>query len=227
LEDLPGTWDAAGKYRHYQRMIKAVLRNTVIISSLGHLLVFGMFSFSFNSNKPSNLEPALVFWGQILPKAALDVRVGGPVSVPTINPKLDTVLPKILSQESSLSINYSLKPRTELAFNTEKPAFIPPDVFPEFAPEKKDSPIMFHPLLPYQLQLYFKDRQAVHIELMFNIVSSKEKNSILIKRKISSGNLEADLLSSRYINHYLFIQQSRFSRDNWQTVKIDLSTKND
>jgi hypothetical protein len=208
-------------------MIRAVLKNTILISSLGHLLVFGMFSFSFNSNKPGNLEPALVFWGQILPKAALDFRALGSVSAPAINPKLDTVLPKRLSPESSLATSYSLKPGVEVPFVTEKPAFIPPDVIPEFVPEKKDSPIMFHPLLPYQLQLYFKDRQAVHIELMFNIVSLRDKNSILIKRKISSGNLEADLLSSRYINHYLFIQQARFSRDNWQTVKIDLSTKND
>jgi hypothetical protein len=208
-------------------MIRAILRNTIIISSLGHLLVFGMFSFSLNSNKPGNLEPALVFWGQILPQAALDFRGLGPVAGPAINPKLDNVLPKRLSPESSLSMKYSLKPGVELSFNTEKPAFIPPDIIPEFVPKKKDSPIMFHPLLPYQLQIYFKDRQAVHIELMFNIVSLRDKNSILIKRKISSGNLEADLLSSRYINHYLFIQQSRFSRDNWQTVKIDLSTKND
>ena len=208
-------------------MIRAVLKNTVIISSLGHLLVFGMFSFSFNSYKPLNQEPTLVFWGQILPKAALDFRGPGRVTGPAINPKLDTVLPKRPSPESSLAINYSLKPRVELPFNIEKPAFTPPDVIPEFVPAKKDSPIMFHPLLPYQLQLYFKDRQAVHIELMFNIVSLRGKNSILIKRKISSGNLDADLLSSRYINHYLFIQQARFPRDNWQTVKIDLSTKND
>ncbi|MCX5708088.1 MAG: hypothetical protein NTY14_03800 [Candidatus Omnitrophica bacterium] len=208
-------------------MIRAILRNTVIISSLGHLLVLGMFSFSFNSSKPGNLEPALIFWGQILPKAALDFRGFGSDVRQAINPKLDTVLPKRLSPESSLSMKYSLKPGVELPFNTEKPAFTPPDVIPEFVPQKRDSPIMFHPMLPYQLQLYFKDRQAVHIELMFNIVSLREKNSILIKRKISSGNLEADLLSSRYINHYLFIQQARFSRDNWQTVKIDLSSKND
>jgi hypothetical protein len=198
-----------------------------MISSLGHLLFFGMFSFSFNPNKPGNQELPLVFWGQILPKAALDFRGLGTITGPAITPKLDTVLPNNPILESGLAINYSSKPRVELSFSVEKPAFIPPDVIPEFLPQRKDSPIMFHPLLPYQLQIYFKDRQAVHIELMFNIVSLGDKNSVLIKRKISSGNLEADLLSSRYINHYLFIQQARFPRDNWQTVKIDLSTKND
>jgi hypothetical protein len=208
-------------------MIKAVFKNAFVISSLGHLMVFGLFSFSFIQNKFGNQEPAMVFWGQILPKAGLDFRAMGIAPGPSINPKLDTVLPKSQSPESYLPLNYSLKPRIELPFNTEKPAFVPEDIIPEFRPQKKDSPLMFHPLLPYQLQLYFKDRQAVHIELMFNIVTLREKNSILIKRKISSGNLEADLLSSRYINHYLFIQQARFPRDSWQTVKIDLSTKND
>jgi len=47
----------------------------------------------------------------------------------------------------------------------------------------------------------------------------------VIKRKISSGNLEVDLLTMRYIGHYLFIQQKRFTPNNWQTVKIDLSEK--
>ena len=169
----------------------------------------------------------MVFWGQILPKAALDFQPLIQASGSGISPKLDTVLPKKNSPEPSLSLNYSLKPGVELPFNIEKSSFIPADIIPEVFLPKKDSPIMFHPLLPYQLQLYFKDRQAVHIELMFNIVSLSGKNSILIKRKISSGNLEADLLSSRHINHYLFIQQARFPRDSWQTVKIDLSPKND
>jgi hypothetical protein len=208
-------------------MIRAFFKNTVIISSLGHLLVFGMFSFSFYSNKPANQDLPLVFWGQILPKAALDSVKPASITGLAINPKLDNVLPKILIPEPSLTINYSLKPEVVLPISVEKPAFTPPRVIIDPPPQKKDSSIMFHPLLPYQLQLYFKDRQAVHIELMFNIVTLRDKNSILIKRKISSGNPEVDLLSSRYINHYLFIQQARFSRGNWQTVKIDLSTKND
>ncbi len=208
-------------------MIKAVLKNTLIISSFGHLMLFGLFSFSFDQSRLASHEPALVFWGQILPKAALDFNDPGPAPRLRIIPKLETVLPERQASGSYPVLDYSLKPQVECSFNAGKPAFVPADVIPEFRPKKKDSPIMFHPLLPYQLQLYFKDRQAVHIELMFNIVSGKEKNYIMIRRKISSGNLEADLLSLRYINHYLFIQQSRFARDSWQTVKIDLSTKND
>jgi hypothetical protein len=86
---------------------------------------------------------------------------------------------------------------------------------------------MFYPRLPYHFALYFKDRQTVHIELMFQVISGAQRNSILVKRRVSSGNLEADLLSMRYISRYLFIQQRGFAPNKWQTVKIDLSTAND
>ncbi|MGE5197021.1 MAG: hypothetical protein ACM3IL_00745, partial [Deltaproteobacteria bacterium] len=75
--------------------------------------------------------------------------------------------------------------------------------------------------------LYFKDRQAAHIELMFNVLPDGKSNSMDIKRKISSGNLEVDLLTMRYLSHYLFIQQAGFPANKWQTVKIELSPKND
>ena len=75
------------------------------------------------------------------------------------------------------------------------------------------------------IQLYFKDRQLAHIELAFNIISGQKINPVVVKRKISSGNLEADLLSMRYISHYLYIQQAAFPSDVWQEVKIELSPK--
>lgn len=170
----------------------------------------------------------MIFWGQILPKAALDVRSLMPLSGSRpAGEKLGTVLPKSSNLEFYMPAHYSLKPQVELNFYEHKASFMPPGAPVAPLPQKKSMPIMIHPLLPYQLQLYFKDRQAVHIELMFKIVSNGERDTILIERKISSGNLEADLLSSRYINHYLFIQQTGFARDTWQTVKIDLSAGND
>jgi len=92
-------------------------------------------------------------------------------------------------------------------------------------PKRKDSVIIFHPQLPYDFLLYFKDRQEVHIELLFKISRDLEDRSIVIKRKISSGNLEADLLAMRYIDHYLFLQQARLPLDSWRAVKIDLGLK--
>jgi hypothetical protein len=86
---------------------------------------------------------------------------------------------------------------------------------------------MFYPRLPEHFLLFFKDRQVVHIELMYNVAPRYKTNVITLKRKISSGNLEADLLSMRYIEHYLFIGQTKFVKNKWQTVKIDLSAKHD
>ncbi len=205
-----------------------ILKNTLVISSLGHLMAFGLFSFSFDQSKFQNQESSLIFWGQILPKAALDVKsLNTPLIGRAVSEKLETVLPKSPNLEFYMDAQYSLKPQVELNFNEQKTSFVPPSAPVAPLIQKKTLPIMIHPLLPYQLQLYFKDRQAVHIELMFKIVSNQEKDTILIERKISSGNLEADLLSSRYINHYLFIQQTGFPRNAWQTVKIDLSAGND
>jgi len=87
----------------------------------------------------------------------------------------------------------------------------------------RESFVMIHPPLPYELQLYFKDRQSVHLELAFMVVPHRSKKFIVLKRVISSGNLDADLLCSRYLGHYLFIEQERFAVNAWQTVRIDLS----
>ncbi len=132
-----------------------------------------------------------------------------------------------VSKEPFLSARYYLKPSIPLAFNTEKEVFKEKIAPLAFSLKRKEPQIIFHPLLPYSFTLYFKDRQVAHVELMFNLSSSGLHNSIEIKRKISSGNLEVDLLSKRYIGHYLFIQQARFTPNRWQSVKIDLSAKND
>jgi len=221
-------WPPIAKAISHKAMVWPPIAKAIIISSLGHLMVFSLFNFSFDQNRFKNQEAPLVFWGQILPKAALNFKDTKLTRGQEISPRLDNVLPKKPGPKLYSRMEYSLKPQVELAFNCEKSSFVPKDTgIIQPLPQKKDSPIMFHPLLPYQLQLYFKDRQAVHIELMFNIIARGKKNTILIQRKISSGNLEADLLSSRYINHYFFIQQARFPLNTWQTVKIDLSTKND
>jgi hypothetical protein len=169
----------------------------------------------------------LIFWGQILPKADLSIYQNNIVKKNRLfNNAVDTSILDNLNSEIFLASVYNLKPQVPVVFNNkEKSLPLRTAAAGLNIPERKESVIMFHPLLPYQLQLYFKDRQQVHIELMFNIIPGKEKNSILIKRKVSSGNLEADLLSVRYISHYLFIQQARFQPNNWQTVKIDLSTQ--
>jgi len=87
--------------------------------------------------------------------------------------------------------------------------------------KKTDSSLMFYPPMPYHFLLYFKDRQTAHMEVAFYI-SSKSK-VVGMKRMISSGNPEVDLLIMRNLNHFLNICKSNLKLGSWQTVKVDLS----
>ena len=87
--------------------------------------------------------------------------------------------------------------------------------------KKAESSIMFNPPMPYHFLLYFKDQHTAHMEISFYI-SSKGKIAG-IRRKISSGNPEVDLLVMRNFTHFLNLCKSNFGLDFWQTVKIDLS----
>ena len=205
------------------------LPKTILISLLGHITVFSIFSFSFGNRIPSINQARISFFGQILRNADLNNRPFTQNLYLGIKfgKKPDTLPLDKEAKEYTLFLPAYFKPQVTQAFSQDKIVFTPKATPPSFMQKKKEPVLMFHPSLPEHFLLYFKDRQTVHIELMFNIISTGKTNSIAIKRKISSGNLEADLLSMRYISHYLFIQQARFIPDNWQTVKIDLSTKND
>ncbi len=200
-----------------------VFRNTVVFSLLGHLTVFSLFSFSFGQRMPAANYAPVVFWGAILRSSDLVSRQQARLKLASPDTRL---LDKVVKESPAVSNAY-IKPAAALAFNTEKIPFIQKTSLAPFTGRRKEPVIMFYPHLPYHFLLYFQDRQAVHIEIMFNVLSREKANAVIIKRKISSGNLEADLFTLRYIGHYLFIQQSGFPKDNWQTVKIDLSTKND
>ncbi len=210
--------------------VNRLLKKTILISFIGHITVFSIFSFSFGNRIPKGDYAAVSFWGQLLSNH----QISQPVITKTkLNPALwldagwtrHYFPPKTQSQP--ILYGWWQKPPLNFAYTSEKPAFLqePKAVFSPI--KRKESTIIFHPLLPYSFTLYFKDRQVAHVELMYKIEPSGLKNSIEIKRKISSGNLEVDLLVSRYIGHYLFIQQKDIPAYNWQTVKIDLSAKND
>jgi hypothetical protein len=202
-----------------------IFKKTVFISLLSHLAVFGIFSFSFGPKIPAVNYAAVSFQGAILNSHDLISRpaFGAKGISRLFFKKADTRgLAKKKIDYPSLS-NYYFKPQLAPALSKQKVGFQPPPAATTFVPARKESVVMFYPPLPYHFMLYFKDRQAVHIEIMFKVDSSGGRNSLEIKRKISSGNLEVDLLSMRYLSPYLFIQQNRFTPNNWQTVKIDLS----
>lgn len=210
-------------------MIKSFFRNPLFISILGHITVFSVFSFSFGSKVPPSNFSGVCSLGTILGR--YDLIPVAPVNNPAAKRDSDALLGTSLSasarNEYFLSSAYNLKPQVSLAFKEEKPVFSQKISQESFGPKAKEKAIMFYPHLPYNFLFFFKDRQAVHIELMYKVSSLEGVNLITVKRKISSGNLDADLLSMRYIGHYLFLQHAGFPTDNWQTVKIDLSAKND
>ncbi len=208
--------------------MKPPFKNAVFISMLGHLTALGMFSFSFGYKPPQAEFATASFWGVVLARSQIvPVRFDMPRSNITKN-IFHKPLPKLVEKKNKegLVIGY-LKPQVNLAeTDTRQIPFA--KLNPPLALSRLGHPgIVFHPNMPYNFLLFFNDRQTAHIELMFKLTTNASTNSIIVKRKISSGNLEVDLLSMRYINHYLYIEQSHLVPGTWQTIKIDLSAKND
>jgi hypothetical protein len=210
-------------------MTKSLFKQTLLISFLGHITLFSLFSFSFGPQIPKLNNAFVSFQGAILRTPDLmptpNLSVGHKAGAVARKPEV-LILDKV-NRESPLVFKDYLKPQITFTLNRDKIALVKELTPKLLIPKRKEPTIMFYPRLPYHFALYFKDRQVAHIELEFQVISSHNRNSIVLKRKISSGNLEADLLSMRYIDRYLFIQQMGFIPSNWQTVKIDLSTLND
>jgi hypothetical protein len=206
-------------------MTSPYLRKAVCISLLGHLAFFSIFNLTFGRSLPSADYASVFFWGQVfLPSQLRQQRQSVSLS-PVLRRDIISALPDATILLGP-SVNY-IKPQLSSALSLEKEIFVDRKSPDYFIPRKREQAIVFHPLLPYNFNLYFRDRQVAHVELAFNIISSGGRNSIVVKRKVSSGNLEVDLLTMRYIGYYLFIQQSRFPLNNWQVARIDLSAKND
>lgn len=96
---------------------------------------------------------------------------------------------------------------------------------PYFQPQacflKKEASLIFSPYIPYSFLLYFKDRQKAYLEFLFYI--SKEGRLNSINRRISSGNLEIDLLVMRHITRSLYLIRNSFPSESSQIVKVEFS----
>jgi hypothetical protein len=215
------------------------LKNPFLVSLLGHIVLFSMISFTFSSRVQKADYAGVSFLGQLLvesqikPQGALVTAFGlgknaNRKEIEDINSRLIGSSLGIKKAKEDFGYLYAdyLKPKVSLAFNQQK-GIIGQSYPSRIFARKREPAIMFYPLLPYTFPIYFKDRQVAHVELEFQIKPQPLKNSIMVKRKISSGNPEVDLLSMRYIKQYLFIKQANFSLNDWHTVKIDLSAKND
>ena len=203
----------------------AILRNAIFISLVGHFALFGLFSFSF-SKIPEASCRGIYFWGDFLASVKNRRQIPFSGNITPIRLSRYNINIKVRDSLMGLPHPYS-KPALPLALEQDKLSYRPAITGAYQAQDRKAGPLVFYPELPYYFSLYFQDRQVAHIELAFNIMTADGRSEVDIKRKISSGNLEADLLSMRYINHYLFIQKERFVPGVWQKVKIELEAKND
>jgi len=210
-------------------MRNSLFRKTIIISILGHLAMFNIFSFSFGRQIPAANYPDISFQGALLSGYDLISRpvfAIKDIKKVFLKKPQDFGIDKKKSDHLSLA-DYYYKPQASAPLTDNKTEFSPKQDLITYLAKKKESVVMFYPPLPYHFMLYFQNRQSAHIEITFKVNSSLGATSLEIKRKISSGNLEVDLLSMRYLSPYLFSQQKSFAPDSWHTVKIDLSPKND
>jgi hypothetical protein len=196
---------------------------TLFLSLSWHLMFFGVFepviSTRFRPAGPENTA----FLGSIL-------RAGDLLRPRLLTAKSDmralnvkTAYPPKDEHFLTPSVKDALKPAAGFIGPTEKLTFVERKSS-DFVYKSKEKPALtFYPVLPYSFALYFTDRQTAHMEFTFYI--SDDGKISYVKRKVSSGNLETDLLAYRYITHCLFLQEGRFPASTWQSVKIDLTRK--
>ncbi|MCU0652344.1 MAG: hypothetical protein MUC39_05325 [Candidatus Omnitrophica bacterium] len=208
-------------------MIEPIFKKTILLSLLGHLTAFGIFSFSSGNKLPDLSQINISFWGGFLKGydfTSPNSNFNKPFK-PAFNLRPVSPLPEKIDSPASLEQLVYFKPSARLLIESEKPPLVK-NLAEEYLPKIRKQPVvMLYPKLPYHFSLYFKDRQLVHIALDYKIITGDKVSSIIIQRKISSGNPEADLLCMRYINLYLSIQRERFTPNKWQTVKIELEPK--
>ncbi|MFA5155976.1 MAG: hypothetical protein WC532_01105 [Candidatus Omnitrophota bacterium] len=209
-------------------MTSAFFKKSIAISLLGHLTAFSLFSVSSGIRPIPADYGKMVFRGCVLTgfdfnRPVISRSAASRLNLKRLTDKAGTEGLKAEIKPTDAYLGGDIKPAVFAPGALEKQPFIPVFSLPS-ALNKQRTAVMFYPRLPNYFSLYFKDRQVVHMELMFKVSSGRQGNPISVKRKISSGNLEADLLCMRYINHYLFVQQKTFGSGTWQNVKIELST---
>jgi hypothetical protein len=200
------------------------LRAALFVSLSWHFLFFGVFEPTFVSKVNLPSLDRVAFLGSMLQdrdflnsfekNLIADRRVVNLKTVYPVNKGEGFISP---------SLQGAVKPPVYLSASQDKKILLPSRADNLVYAHKEKPPLTFYPALPYSFLFYFKDRQIAHIEFTF-YVSDTGKIS-LVKRKVSSGNLDTDLLAYRYITHCLFLQEGRFPVNTWQTVKIDLTRK--
>ena len=216
--------------RDRNRNRNAGLQFAVVVSLFCHIFFFRSIEFTFDQKlSKEGSEPSKIsFLGPILQGQEHEVdyysQSGRVSNSATSRSRLNAML-----HTDTFTLGLESSPIYELSPDFKKPhlvnmidnkvAYSQVSIAPKA--KKTESSIMFYPTMPYHFLLYFKDRQTAHMEVDFYI-SSKGK-VIDLKRKISSGNPEVDLLIMRNLAHFLNVCRSNFALSSSRTVKVDLS----
>ena len=210
-------------------MSNPTLKNAFCVSLAGHLSLFLVFTFSFGRHVAPLSMPGVSFLGDILRAGDLTPHGAGAdpgrVNGVTSGERQDAFVQKSTVAPPSFK-DYYHKPASLVVADPLK-SHAPLEPQGLVPPARRASVVMLHPALPSHFLLYFKDRQQAHLELLYSVARQPLAHGVTIKRKISSGNLEVDLLCMRAMTRYFFIQQSHLEPAHWQTIKIDLSPKSD
>lgn len=197
------------------------LRTVLFFSLAGHILLLALIDVYI---KPDLfLPPApLIFLGEILHKE--ENKLSFPAVAGTKKILLKASLPEVKNKSDLADFGFYNKPESRGGFSGQKvtgTAFLADAMGGGADKNREERALFFYPKLPHNFILYFNDRSTVHIELDFFVASSG--NVVEVKRRVSSGNLDVDLLVWRYVSQWLFVHRKQLKPDSWQTVKIDLS----
>ncbi len=210
-------------------VILKYLKNAVVVSCLGHMFFFTLFNVTFGGKIKKLDYASISFLGQVLMKsefqAPLSTSKPAGLAKNSLLPNNSNSLLKKPVQDAFFQVFPYVKPLTSIGLQSNKDTNKANAFCQVRLAERKEPSITFHPSLPYYFTIYFKERQEIQMELQFNIAEKVNSRIIHLKRKISSGNLEADLLTMRYMEHCLFNQQTKFAPNLWQKVKINLTPK--
>jgi len=200
------------------------LRAALFVSISWHFLFFGIFEPTFATKAHLQGLDRVAFLGSLLQNRDFLRSFEQNLIAERRTVNMKTVYPKKREGDFALpSLQEAVKPMAQLSASVDKKIFLPERTQGFMYAYKEKPPLTFYPILPYSFLFYFRDRQTAHIEFTFYI--SDAGKITLVKRKVSSGNLDADLLAYRYITHCLFLQEGRFPANTWQNVKIDLTRK--
>lgn len=203
--------------------IEKTLKHTIIISICSHVLAFGFFGFSFGGKLPDLSLYNVTFLGNIMKNYEMTSRYKlEDNDFLKDASKKNIFLPDIKNKIRTKDFDAFLKPSAHFsALSSRGEVKINSEVF-TFPKRSKEPTITFYPILPSHFSLYFRDRNQAHIELEYAPQGDTLRNIFVVRRKISSGNLEVDLLAQRYIEQYLSAYHSQQNFTGWKTVKIDL-----